>query len=626
MKKYIFILLLTPLLWGCNDEEFLSREPKNVLSTDLLFNDKELVKSVLADLYDRQIDFQRVDRWWEYANFDYAFASANGDYWRHKQLDYPYDWWRNWDYTYVRHINLYIERIKNATGLSEEDYIRYNAEGRFLRAVCYFELVKRMGGVPLILESLTYDYSGDASYLQYARSTEKEVYDWVLAELDSIKNDLPSKIDIKSAATKGAAIALKSRVALYAASIAKYGATTPEVSLPGGEVGIPLSNANIYYQIALDAVEELESLKLYSLFNQESDPSENFAKLFLTKNNNSELIWIKDFSLEYRYHGFTLDNSPLTSSEEGTTGGRLNPSLNFVQSFELLDNSFAPYRTNDEVTGDFIYYDNPGDIFANRDPRLAGTVLLPGMSFKGKPVDIMAGYLTPDENGDYIDVVTAAKPGALAKIGDTTLKVVGNDGPIDGYEFTAQTGFYARKFLDPTIGSARIGTQSDVAWPRLRFAEVLLNGAEAAFELGQTDVALGYINRVRERAGFEIPLEADDLTFDRIVHERNVELAFEDHHLWDMKRWRLAHIVWDGMDNELTTNPLPAAQSSTRPFGLIPYRIYDPGSPNHLKWVFKKVLPTSVTQPHRFRLGNYYSQIADDVISHNPKLVRNPNQ
>ena len=75
---------------------------------------------------------------------------------------------------------------------------------------------------------------------------------------------------------------------------------------------------------------------------------------------------------------------------------------------------------------------------------------------------------------------------------------------------------------------------------------------------------------------------------DRIVHERTVELAFEGHELWDMKRWRLAHKVWNGEAVDLSDCPWKADQVNTRPFGLWHYKFYDPGNPNHGKWVFEK--------------------------------------
>jgi hypothetical protein len=137
------------------------------------------------------------------------------------------------------------------------------------------------------------------------------------------------------------------------------------------------------------------------------------------------------------------------------------------------------------------------------------------------------------------------------------------------------------------------------------------------------------MNQVRARAGLTTPLLPGDISFDRIVHERRVELAFEGHKLFDMKRWRLAHIVWDGTPTsktDLLANIGKANQKSTQPWGLWPYKIYDPASPNNGKWVFREVLPNKVTGSNRFQLGNYYSQINNNILSANPKIVKQPNQ
>ena len=161
---------------------------------------------------------------------------------------------------------------------------------------------------------------------------------------------------------------------------------------------------------------------------------------------------------------------------------------------------------------------------------------------------------------------------------------------------------------------------------RYRYAEVLLNAAEAAFELGQTGIAATLMNQVRSRAGLIVPLTAGQINFDRIVNERKVELSFENHLLWDMKRWRLAHVVWDGSSSDLTTQPGKATEPSTRVYSLWPYKVYNPGGANDGKWVFRKVLSSRVTQSHFFRLGNYYSRISDAIINNNPLITRNPNQ
>lgn len=636
MKKYIVCLLSALLVFqsGCKDEEFLNREPTNILLNDQVWQDKGLVLSVLADLYNRYPDYQSIKNWADYASFDEAFASSFGDYWRHRNQDYDYVfpgmWVDNrevtyWDYSYLREINLFIQKCEAATKLEEIDKQRFTAEARFLRTAVYFEEVKRLGGVPLILEPLTYDYSGDPSYLQQPRAKEHEIYDFVISELEAIKSILPADAGVKSRATQGAALAMQARAALYAASIAKYGQTTPQVFLPGGEVGIPAGMAQGYYEKALKAAQELINSGTYSLYQKKPDLGENFASLFFDKNNNSEAIFVQDFKIKSgSVQNWTIVNQPRYQSEE-QEGGRVNPSLNLVQSFEKLDNTFAPLPTTD-ASGNPIYYDKPTDIFANRDARLWGTVILPGTQFKAKDIDIWAGYVLKDGS-----VVTADQFGGRRKLPgkDNEEQVVGFSGPIDNLEFSAQTGFYVRKYLDPQPGSGQRGVQSDVWWIRYRYAEVLLNAAEAAFELGQSELAAGYMNQVRVRAGLTTPLPPSDITFDRIVHERRVELAFEGHQLWDMKRWRLAHIVWNGISmdiNELKTDIGKANKKSTMIFGLWPYKVYDPGSPNHGKWVYREVKPSQVTNADRFRLGNYYSRINDDIINNNPKIVRNPNQ
>ncbi|HXO73872.1 MAG TPA: RagB/SusD family nutrient uptake outer membrane protein, partial [Puia sp.] len=145
----------------------------------------------------------------------------------------------------------------------------------------------------------------------------------------------------------------------------------------------------------------------------------------------------------------------------------------------------------------------------------------------------------------------------------------------------------------------------------------------------QGDVAAGYMNQVRARAGLVIPLTAGDITFDRIVHERRVELAFEGHILFDMKRWRIATAVWDGKPMskaDLLSNIGVATKRNTQPWGLWPYKIYNPSSPNNGKWIFKEILPAAVSGFDWFRLGNYYSAINDNILAANPKLVKQPNQ
>ena len=137
--------------------------------------------------------------------------------------------------------------------------------------------------------------------------------------------------------------------------------------------------------------------------------------------------------------------------------------------------------------------------------------------------------------------------------------------------------------------------------------------AEAAFELGLMPEALAHINRLRERAGFP-PNSLSSLTRDKIRSERWSELAYEDHRLWDLKRWRIAHLVWNG----------DPTNEAARDWVLFPYRVIRPGHPDHDKYVFDRFITAGNTQPRLFRLGNYYSEIPESAINANPLLVRNP--
>ena len=626
MKKYIYFLIIPILLGSCSsDSEFLDREPSNILTQNQAFGSPDIVLSVLADLYNRYYDFGTVEDWSSLAQFNVAFWSEAGRYGYFQNGGYGYGDWGTWDYGYIREMNLFLERLELSEALDPADKARFAAEGRFLRASYYFTMVKRMGGVPLILESETYDFSGDATYLQHPRETEAALYDFVISEADAILADLPSDVNTKSRASKGAVLAMKARAALYAGSIARYGASTPQVSLPGGEVGIPVSRAEEYYTTALSAAQSIINGEVgnYSLYEKKPDLSENFASIFYDKSNNPEAIFVEDYKLQSgKVHGFTIANQPRFGAEE-EEGGRINPALSLVQSFETLDGEYAPLPIED-ASGNPIYYDTPEGVFANRDARLMGTVIVPGSSFKGREVDIFAGIQLADGT-----IISGDSRGQQKEVMGTDMKVVGFDGPIDGLEFTAQTGFYIRKYQDPKAGSGQRGTQSDVWFIRYRYAEVLLNAAEAAFELNQPTVAAGYLNQVRRRAGITTDLAAADITFDRIAHERFVEFAFEGLHFFDLKRWRIAHEVLDGTPMDaatITDNMGDATKRLTQPFGLWPYKYYNPGDANDGTYIYKIVKPNRVTGADRFQFGNYYSEIGAGILNNNPLIVRNPNQ
>lgn len=626
--RYFIITFLSALLViGCHSD-FLDKQPPNVLTVDQVFSSPDNVVAHLGNLYNRIFDYYDIDdRGQRFAELNIAFPSYPAHYNMKKVQEVPFNQWTYWDTHYLHDINLFLIRIRQADKLSGSLKTRFLGEGQFIRALFFFNEVKTMGGFPLVLDTLVYNFSGDVSYLYRKRNPEFEVYDFVIKEADSAARNLPKDPSIKSRATWGAAMTLKSTAALFAASIAQHGINTPDVSLPGNIVGIPSTKAKDYYQIALDAAEEIINSNEYSLYLKfPSDLEKNFAQLFVDPINNPEIIFGKEHNLTDDGKSlFTVQNQPRSLRESSGGAAYLNPTLNLVQSFEILDNTTGILQTKNP-DGSYIVYEHPSDIFKNRDARLGGTVMLPGSEFKGEQLDFQAGvYLPQNSEGQRFMSGSVLGERKLLPGESEPIKIVGMDGPLDLEPAVSQTGFGLRKYVDPTTGAGNNVIGSAVMWIRYRYAQVLLNAAEAAWALGDKARAAKYINKIRQRAGFEDDLDPNEIDFAVIVRERLNEFAFEGHRIWDLKRWRLAHIMFDGNPTDLDHPEIPWA-SSTQSWGLWPYKISNPGQPDDGKWVFRRILPSPVENYLTFQLGNYYSRIGQGRIGANPKLIENPNQ
>ncbi|HYQ58573.1 MAG TPA: RagB/SusD family nutrient uptake outer membrane protein [Draconibacterium sp.] len=609
--KYLILGLFTAVLASCSSD-WLDRDPYTIITEEQVWNDPNAIEGLLANYYNRIPAFASItDGWRDMTRFDDAMWSGyTGEEWRNQDRGYATDLGRLWNYDLIRDINLAIENIDEySVELTDAQKSSFKSELRFLRAFNYFELVKRMGGVPLITSQLIYDYSGDPTPLQVARSTEAEVYEFIASEMDDIKDVLGNEGSY-TRVNKYVALALKSRAMLYAASLAKYNsALAVPITTPNGEVGIPASKAAGYYQTSLDASEEIINSGVYSLFQVNNDLGENFYQIFDTKGDNSEVIWAKDFdNTADKRHGFAYDNIARGLREDNLASSVITPSLNLVESYPYLDGTTGPLQNKTEDGSDYIYYDELDGIYADRDARLYGTVLYSGTSFKGLPVGIQAGVKV--WNGDGYDTVEGDDIGTNYTDGET---LVGPSGPHRSMQEVSNTGFYLRKLIQSGAGTSTRGIRSDNMWIYFRLGEIYLNAAEAAMELGED--GSGYINTLRLRAGYPAnSISESDLDLDLIMNERRIELAFEDHRYFDMKRWRKAHILWNGESG----NPDAVI------YALYPYRVV--GGPNDGKYVFEKLVAPRFLTTRYFEMKNYYSFIAQSVMDNNPKIVPNPFQ
>ena len=607
MKKYYMMILAAALtISGCSD--FLDRDPDDYIGGEMVYGDEKLASAAVANLYGRVYWGQNIDQDKLYIYLDEACLSSGSP---DNTYGFSNEFMRVYEYSLLRDMNILLQGFRSKAGEALGKALRTRLEGeiRFLRAWTYFNMARSLGGMPLIGDNVFEYTSGmDVSTLQVPRSSEAGIYDYVISECEDVaRNFLGEEPSVNGArAVKWTALALKARAALYAGSIARYNArmATP-LQTPQGSVGIPAEKDTYYYDIALKAAQEIIASHKYELYELNSDKRRNFYEATSVKNGNKEVIWTFDHIYPGSVTMFSANNFPTSHAEEESSTN-ITPILNLVEAFEYVDNRDGSLRLTDR-DGRSVVYDNAADLFADKDPRLWGTVIYPGSELKGEPVVFQAGRVSPGDSGNWNYEVGGA--GSTDPDGELITSVNGPFTTNDGQR--NKSGFCIRKFIDETSkASTRQG--SGMWFINFRYAEILLIAAEAAFELGD-DTALGYINEVRDRAGIQ---QLKTLTLDDIVRERRVEFAFENHRYWDLKRWRKAHLLWNGSE----TNP------DAVHYALFPYKINAPGDPDDGKWIFERKATHMTMYPRLFEMRNYYNFLSQEWLSNNPKLEKNPYQ
>ena len=385
---------------------------------------------------------------------------------------------------------------------------RWKYEARFLRAMFYFELVKRYGGVPIMTRPM-----GEADISSLKRNTLQECIQFITDECDSAANNLPVVYTTTNAtdlgrATKGAALALKARTLLYAASDLF---NNPAWAMGYAQpllISLPAGNRADRWKAAADAAKAVIDLpgSGYALFN-------NYSTLFRSF-NNTEIIFTRRNGAT---NTFETANLPVGfGGRSGTT-----PSQDLVDAYEIKVSSSSAIKFD---------WNNPAHA-ANpyattgataRDPRLFTTILVNNAAF--------------------------SIPGVVRTPAVAEIFTGGRDGlPIPN---ASKTGYYLRKYVNETINLSTNATAVH-SWIYFRIAEMYLNYAEALNEYspGHPDIKINY-DRVRNRPGVLMPLLTTGLTQaevrEKIRNERRVEFAFEDHRAWDVRRWMIAPTTLGG--------------------------------------------------------------------------------
>ncbi|NKI25267.1 RagB/SusD family nutrient uptake outer membrane protein [Arenibacter sp. 6A1] len=492
MKIINYSILLLLLFFATSCSDVLEKSPLNEISDDAFWNDPVLVSYYINDLYANlplqqyQLGESRTDN----------SVHSQRDKWRASSFLYNYNLenadnpsevtWRT-SYENIRKFNRFLEKIE-LSSLSLEEINSYKGEVYFLRAFTYFELVKRYGGVVLLNEVLSLKDNWEIP-----RSTEDETYDFIFQDLKKACELLPDYWEgkDKGRATKGAAWALRSRAALY----------------------------NNRYDQAIEAAEEVYKFG-YNLVPGQT-PEQYRSIWWTTNKDNSEIIFDKQFSnpdvsnAMLIYHMVTYINDPY-----GDRGwGGLGPTQNLIDQYELKDGSQAPQFSGKPETEIFDIHES--GIYENREPRFYASIVFHGANI----------WLNGDKGPVAVDRYTMDTPDK-------------GDGSMTGYNVWKWIDYDNYNY--PYAGSS--SKDHSINWIYFRLAEVILNEAEARVEKGDITGALTAVNKIRSRVGLPNLTETNQLKLRELIRkERRIELAFEDHRFWDIRRWRIGNKTNQGV-------------------------------------------------------------------------------
>ena len=500
MKKYIVGIFLLLLFNSCSFLDYDETSGRTKEEAYSYFDNlNQLVAHVYSYLPD---DFGRVsDAMVESAtdNSIYTYENNaihyfNNDVW--SPMERVDDAWDLWDG--IRSANSFLENFDSEVLKSFEYNDNYDEmiekssmfpfEVRFLRAFFYFELAKRYGNIPLLIK--TYNQNEINSIRQ--ESFDK-IIDFIVTECDEIAKILPvNQMDFwgeSGRVTKGAALALKSRALLYAAS---------KLHNP--------SNDLKKWELAAKAAYEVIELNSYSMPDIDKD------NLYSDEGGNTilsspQLIFERRNSS--KTNSFEARNQPM-GYEGSEIGGGNTPTQNLVDAFEMEDGT--PFDWNNKVHVANIYFDESGK--PTRDPRLYLNVLHNGSSWLKQTVETFVG---------------------------------GKNEILDG---ATTTGYYLRKYMNPSVSlNPSKPNKIEHHYVLFRYAEILLNYAEAMNEWKGPDIiteecrisATESINKVRRAAHMNELSGLDQNSFrEKVRNERRVELAFEGHRFYDIRRWVIA--------------------------------------------------------------------------------------
>lgn len=610
-NKFILVNILCLGLSSCSG--FLDLEPLDKVPSSTLLNDKKGIILLLSNLYN-QLPIEDFS-YYPDISFNYHGGGNNSNLIdRGHSISFFTDESVNslgrnnngisevgpindgyWPYNSIRNVNQFLNDIEKVE-MDNDERNRLRSEAHFIRAYYYYGLVKRYGGVPLITDVQKFN-GDDLSNLFVPRSTEKETWDFILKECDLAIEYLPKVVSHDEGlyrATKWTALALKSRIALHAASIAKYWNKAPlsgiavDSKLVGGMSSTDFEN---YYSQCIKASEDIiknSGKELYKLTPSNiNEAIDNYKKIFESPESSevfdSEILFMKSYidgsNTQKQGHSTDAFFNPRQTTLGGKCG-RFSPSLDLVDLYESYldngegkscklatrtdgnENEYISHPENGiDLSIPYKKYDNISDIFEGKDARLYASIITPGSLWKNVEIIMQAGLITKDgismiyQEGSSIgkDGVTYYTYGAPSDDLYSGFKYVGTG--LQELANYSSTGFSLKKFLQESKQLSGTEYASTTPFIDLRLSEIYLNYAEAVLEsgLGDKTLAAECLNKIRRRAGHTDDI---DLNLENVLKERRIELAFEGQRYWDLVRRRDYHLIFNGSNRRKSLLPI----------------------------------------------------------------------
>jgi starch-binding outer membrane protein, SusD/RagB family len=606
------IALLT--LAGCNDD-FVSTKPLNEVPSEDVWKDPGLAQAFVTDIYNGLgnggFDEQMLASLTDEAIFTHPGRGINtitearsnpADIgWVNNTLN-----WTNM-YQRIRACNLAIENLATPqfenTGSIEADVLK--GEAYFMRAYFHHQLLRYYGGIPIV--DRTYKL-GEADYT-IERNTFAECVDFIVSDCDQAAQLLNGKTMAAGRTSHAAALALKARVLLYAASdlhdiptasakasvIADF--AKPEL------LGYTSGSREERWQRARDAAKEVVDLNSYAYGFGLAGPvtaaegTTNYSNIAMARSGGErELIFARYFINAKDEGGAWVGRNNGPNGYHNWAGN--TPIQNLVDDYEMMDGTEFDWSNPDHAAAPYT----------DRDPRFYATVLYDGAPWKPRTADA-AGKdpYNQIQTGQYQIVNSSGN--VVSYFGLDT-----RQSSIEDWNGT-RTGYYMKKFIDPNPAIVDQNTRQQIPWPFLRYTEAVLNYIEASIELGEEAEAINWLNQIRFRAGMPAVAETGDALRDRYRNERRVELAYEEHRYHDARRWMIAPETLGQKAGRINITATLKAGKDVRIYKYDPdnytYKYepldIDPGIENRT-WLDKM----------------YYLPIHRDEINRNNKLLQNP--